>query len=544
MARGLSVVVGLVAFTALVALLYAVSIHNVVGDSDGATVVLEGQSMAGGNVLLHGWALSLDSFWTIDALFYMLVELVTGVREILLFLVPAVIASSVIVVGAWLARAGRRGGAGVAAAATVVGLLAFPSHVLSIFLLRGPIHVGTVLWCLVAFAGLRSGRLGWGWVVAVGALAAGALGDFQMIALGIAPACGAGVVAMLRNRSWRSGLSTVSAAAVSVLATGVIRELARVVGTFGVATSHPTASASGLFTNVGRAAIWGAEMLGVGNGGFTSGGVPAPLQAVHVVGLVAVVAGIVVAARSLVLGAWRGHRSPQNPEPQTSEQQTSEWAWRLDDLLVLALIADVVVFVVLTSGNDHQFMRYLTAAVIFGAVLAGRVVGSLADGVSAPRRRVGRPLFLVVGAALVAALGFNVAAPTPGRPYTQLGQFLEAHHLRHGIGDYWSASVTTVATADSVMVRPVITTPAGRVVRYQRQSTSSWYGDQPFEFLVFNTAEPWGGVDSATASATFGPATRSYVVGSYRVLVWSHTVRVQSTGFSPVPRPKALRLGN
>jgi len=520
-------VVGLVAFTALVALLCALSLHNVVGDSDGATVVLEGQSMTGGNALLHGWALSLDSFWTIDALFYMLVEFVTGVRDILLYLVPALIAAMVIFVGAWLARDSRRGAAGVLAAATVVALLAFPSHVLSTFLLRGPLHVGTVLWCLLAFAGLRSGRLGWGWAVAVGALAAGALGDFQMIALGIAPACAAGMVAMLRTRSRRSGLPTVSAAVVSLIVTWVVRELANVAGTFAVATSHPTASASGIVTNMERVATWGAEMLGVGNGGFTNGGVPAALQAVHVVGLVAVVAGIAVATRSLVLGVIRGHPTPPTPES----------AWRLDDLLVMALLADILVFVVLTSSNDPQFMRYLTAAVIFGAVLAGRMMGRLASAVvSARRRRVGRALFVTVLVALLVALGFNVTSPAPARPYTQLGQFLEAHHLRHGMGDYWSASVTTVTTGDSVMIRPVITTPEGKVVRYQRQSTSSWYMDQPFAFLVYDTSRPWGGVDSATASATFGPVAHTYAVGTYRVLVWGRSVGVQASGFSPVPR--------
>ncbi len=520
------VVVGLAAFTALVALLYTVSVHNVVGDSDGATVVLEGQSMAGGNVMLHGWALSLDSFWTVDAPVYMLVELVTGMRGLLLQLVPAVIAASVIVVGAWLARDGRRGMAGFVGAATVVALLGLPSYGLSLFLLRGPLHVGTALWCLIAFAGLRSGRVGWGWVVAVVFFAAGALGDFQMMALGVAPACAAGVVAAFRTRSWRSGLPAASAAVVSVIVTWVVRALATAVGTFSVATSHPRSSAPEMLRNVGRVATWGADMLGVGNAGFTSGGVPGLLQAVHVVGLLAVVAGIVVAARSIVLGVVHG----------SSSSDASARDWRLDDLLVMALVADIVVFVVLTSSDDPQFMRYLTAAVIFGTVLAGRMMGRLAHAASARRRRVGRPVLLAVAAALVAALGFNVTAPQPTAPFAQLGQFLEAHHLDHGLGDYWSASVTTVSTRDSVMVRPVVTTPKGRVVRYQRQSTSSWYADRSFQFLVFDTARPWGGVDSATASATFGPVARTYVVGTYRVLVWSHPVRVSPIGFSPVPQ--------
>ncbi len=516
-------------FVALVALLYTVSLHNVVGNSDGATVILEGQSMTGGNVMLHGWALSLDSFWTIDALFYMLVEFVTGVREILINLVPALIAAVTIVVAAWLARDGRRGTAALVAAAAVVALLGLPSHVLAMFLLQGPLHVGTTLWCLIAFAGLRSGRFGWGWVVAVGVLAAGTLGDLQTVALGIAPVCIAGIVAMLRTRSWRTGLPTVSAGLVSLIAAGILRELASAIGTFTVATSHPTASLHGMVTNVGRVATWGAAMLGVGNGGFSNGGVPAPLQTVHVLGLVAVVAGVGAAAFSLVRGAIRG----------SSRSASSATTWRLDDLLVVAFIADLVVFVDLTSSNDPQFMHYLTAATVFGAVLAGRLSGRLVAATeSAPYRRVAGVAGVAVVAALAVGLGFNVTAPAPSRTYAQLGQFLEAHHLHHGIGDYWTASITTVATRGSVTLRPVITTPQGKIVRYQRQSTASWYAHQPFAFLAFDTARPWGGVDTATASATFGPVARTYQVGTYRVLVWRHPIVVSSVGFSPIPPVK------
>ena len=123
--------------------------------------------MGTGNFTLSGWALSLDSFWTVDAVVYMLVELVTGIRGMLIFLVPAMIAASVVVVSALLARDGRRGIAGVAAVTTVVVVLGLPSHALANVFLRGPLHVGTALLSLCAFAGLRSGRIGWGWVAAV-----------------------------------------------------------------------------------------------------------------------------------------------------------------------------------------------------------------------------------------------------------------------------------------------------------------------------------------------------------------------------------------
>jgi hypothetical protein len=203
--------------------------------------------------------------------------------------------------------------------------------------------------------------------------------------------------------------------------------------------------------------------------------------------------------------------------------------------LVIAFFADLVVFVVLTSSNDTGFMRYLTAAVIFGSILAGRLMGRLAATLK-PRwlPRIGGAIGLAATTAFAVGLGFGVTTPAPSRTFDTLGQFLEAHQLDHGIGDYWSASITTVATQGSVMLRPVITTPQGKVVRYQRQSDASWYSGQSFEFLVYNTARPWGGIDSDTASATFGPVDHTYVVGSYRVLVWNHPVSVSSTGFSPV----------
>src|SRR5665213_1925760 len=60
---------GLVLFTWL---LDTLSSHVFAGNSDGATVVLEGQSISAGHLLLQGWGLSRDSFWSIDAMFYAL----------------------------------------------------------------------------------------------------------------------------------------------------------------------------------------------------------------------------------------------------------------------------------------------------------------------------------------------------------------------------------------------------------------------------------------------------------------------------------------
>ena len=509
----------MVGFAALVVLFYVASYHAFIPNSDGATVVLEGQSMSTGNLLLHHWALSLDSFWTVDAPFYMVAVLMAGVRPLLLHLVPAVIAALVVVTGSLLARQGRRGLPGIAAVATVVALLGLPSHVLSVFFLQGPLHVGTVLWCLLAFAGLRRGRLGWGWVAAVVLFAASALGDFQMVALGMIPALIGGVLAMARARNWRRGITTAMAPVVGFVLAAVVRVVANALGTFTVARPNPMAPPSQILPNIGRVATWGAHLLGLGGGVFGSGGSPAPLAAVHALGVVVVVGGVSWAAIGLVRGVRPGHPLPIDPTEQ----------WRLDDLLVLAFVADLVVFVVFTTGNDANYSRYLTAGVVFGSILAGRALGHLLETAKSSwiRRAIG-VLGLGVLAAFATGIGFNLTSAVPTAPYEALGQFLESHHLDRGIGDYWSASITTVATSGSVAVRPVVADPANRLVRYERQSTATWYEGQSFQFLVYDTALPWGGVSSTSAAATFGPVFHTYDVGTYRVLVWGHRLSVSA----------------
>src|SRR5271157_2885428 len=77
------------ALAVLVMMLDAISARVYAGGSDRATAILEGQSVSSGNVLLHGWILTHDSFWTIDAFFYALALRVGGLRPGLLNLEPA-----------------------------------------------------------------------------------------------------------------------------------------------------------------------------------------------------------------------------------------------------------------------------------------------------------------------------------------------------------------------------------------------------------------------------------------------------------------------
>ena len=78
------------------------------------------------------------------------------------------------------------------------------------FFLNGPLHVGTTLWALVAFLGSQARRFGRGFALAVVFLAAGLLGDLQMLPSAY-PRSSSRVLPPWKRRDWRAGLAQLTA---------------------------------------------------------------------------------------------------------------------------------------------------------------------------------------------------------------------------------------------------------------------------------------------------------------------------------------------
>jgi hypothetical protein len=525
------VLVALVAFFALSAFLYVFSAHAFLPDSDGATVVLEGNAIVHGDVALHGWSLSLDSFWLLDALYYAVAVAIVGIHGYLLHLVPAIIAALVIVAGAMIARDGRRGLIGLVGAAVVVIVLALPTHLLAYFFLRGPLHIDTVLCCLIAFAALSELRFKrWRWVLAVVFLAAAALGDLQTIALGTIPLFIGGVVAALRSRRATVGLPATTAALASVVLAVVGREIAKAFGTFHLIKANPRATYSVMFgSNLKLAGHYFADIVGVGSTSYGNGGAPASLSFGHAVVLVAIIASVLIALFALAKGVLVG--SPRD-EDALRRSMT-------DDLLVIAALGGLVVFLALTTAPIWAYGRYLVPSLIFAVILMGRFATRIAAHFASSREVIPRviPLAaiavaLAITGVLACGAGFELAQAKPFDPFVKVAAFLEHHHLHQGIGDYWSSSIVTVESNNSVVVRAVTATPRGKLVRYDRESQASWYAGHKFQFMVLNPTLNFGNVNVLTASATFGKPAHSWIVYGYEVLVWHHTISVSSHGIT------------
>ncbi|MHB8290044.1 MAG: hypothetical protein ACYDEY_12555 [Acidimicrobiales bacterium] len=556
-----AVLVGLlIAAAGLFAVLFIAAVHAYPGDSDSASVVLEGQAMAHGNLLLHGWELSLDSFWSVDAPFYLVATALSGIRGSLIFAVPAAIAVAIICIGVFMACEKRQGAAAVAAGATVVAILGLPGHVLSIFFVHGGWHVTTAMLALIAFLGLRKRVFGWAWVVAVLVLTAGLLGDLMIVPLAIAPIVGAGLVAMMRTRDLRTGLPALAAAGAAVLLAVIGRAVVVALGGFAVGGPNRRPPIAQIFSNVAHGLHQGAVLLGVGSSYLGLGGEPDPLSWVHVLAVAVIFVAVAGACVALLTGALRGR-------PTVVGAGSRDDAWHLDDMLLIASTASFVTFVLLAIAPDMKYSRYLTGGVIFGTILAGRMVGRFVKALPATgwAIRACIAVGMIAVTCFAAGLVVNISQPVPLQPASRLSSFLEAHGLTRGIGDYWSASIVTVVSHAQVKVRPVISaylepastsnarsvghapqkfrsgvrkaalgsaagnTPNIHLVRYARESANSWYA-KPFRFLVYNYRGPWGNVTSATADATFGIPKHVYVVGPYQVMVWPHRLIVPAHG--------------
>jgi hypothetical protein len=241
-----------------------------------------------------------------------------------------------------------------------------------------------------------------------------------------------------------------------------------------------------------------------------------PLRWVHDLGLLAVAVGVAVATLALFRAAVVGRSSALRPGRAGREV----WA---DDLLTLALWGCVAAFVAITLPHaDVNSVRYLVPAVAFGAVLAGRSVARLRVSSLGP---VGAKLAALALLLACGATPWAVATGSPApAPPEALARWLADNHLRHGFGPYWDASVVTVSSREGVRVRPVIA-KAGRLHALAYFASADWFKPRGRPqtdkvFLVYEPAQPWGGVDDTSGAETFGPPERVAAVGPYRVLVW------------------------
>jgi hypothetical protein len=486
--------------------------------SDGGSNSLQAWDLLHGNLLLRGWTTADLSYYTTELPQYALVELAHGLNADVVRIAAAMSYTLIVLGAAVLARGHSTGREGAVRMLIAGGILLAPSlGTGSATLLSNPNHTGTQVPMLVIWLILDRARPRWWVPVLVALLLAWVqVGDPLVLYEGVVPLV---IVCTIRTyrragplaESWYD-LSLAAGAIISPVAAAAALKLIHLLGGFVVRPPSATfAYVDTLYSNLWVAVesvlvLFGADFSG------EQFGPHAAIALIHLVGV--------------ALAAWATWRALRRFGTQ--------------DLVVQILAVTAVVLLVAyvfrgdpnVSGSNHEIAGVLP----IGAVLAGRVLaGSLIQARLIPALALALACYLGI-------LGHNVVQQPPPDANAQLAAWLQDHHLRYGLGDYWNANAITLDSGNQVQVRAV-SRVGDKLMNRAWDNKNSWYDPAQHDATFLVTPGPadvcspgtpagW----QAVARGMYGPPSATYHVDGFFVLVWPKNL-LSGIGSGPMHGP-------
>jgi len=499
-------------------------------NSDAAGMVLQGWDMLHGNPLLRGWVMADVSFYTFEIPLDGLISVVHGLQADVVH-VSAAIEYALLVLFAALLAAGagrdRRRGRGEAwvRALIAAGIMVAPgaapgAHVL----LLAPDHTGIgvpVLATLVLVDRVRPRRL---LPVLATALLVGLLLIWAQLddpvaefgcALPLALACAAPLAAVpvrrlagrIDARPGRSeaaqrgyDIALVAAAVASYELTRLAVRAINRAGGFYLRPIPGGATLSHLGSQVGTL---GQNLMYLFGANFWVR--PQPLTAfayLHLVGVAVALLGLLIAG----------------------------WSWPRADRVTRALV--LAVLVMLAAGALSPLTQPISGAheiaivLPLSAALAGRGIGPWLAA-AAPTARAARAarmaaacVLVVAGAGYLSNLGYNAAQRSNPSVNQALADWLVAHKLTSGIGGYWDANVTALASGGAVRMAPVTD---GAAYGYLWVAKPAWFDPKvsSANFIIAHVQQLGAGYVYVNAAIDrYGKPAEEYHFGRTVVLVY------------------------
>jgi len=481
-------------------------------NSDGADQALQAWDMLHGNWLLRGWTVGDVSYYTTELPEYMIVEKIVGFGPDVMHVAAAVTYTLLVLLAGLLAKGRATGKEGVIRALIASGIMLAPQLGHGVALqLSQPDHLGTQVPLLLIFLVLDRAPRRWYTPVAIGVMLTWVIiADRVAVldaALPLAVVCGIrGGRALIRHRGPASAAwYDISLAAAGIVSIGLSQLVVSVIGWVGGYTSLPLPTQGVVsWGNLPNHLAVTVEGIFIMYGAFFGGlspGVAAVIAVVHLAGLALAVWGVGRAFRRF---------------------------FSTDDLIVpvmaAAIAINLVAYIVSVVPVTWFDTREIVVVLPFGAVLAGRLLaGTLA------RARL-RPVLAGGLACYALALGYGMAHPAVSDGEKPVVPWLEAHHLRTGLGTYAESNLITLDSKGRVEVRAVSWLPTGAVPRAY-ESKASWYdpGLSYANFVLINSADAKAGskgiiIPYGDILALAGPPAHTYHYKTYTIWVWNHNL--------------------
>jgi hypothetical protein len=471
-------------------------------NSDEANILLMANDMLHGNIFLHGWSVSDVPFISTELPQIALLVWMFGLHLNTAHIAAAVTYTLVVAVGMLLAKGHAHGWAAVARMALALAIMLAPQPGVGVFVAIFSVgHIGTALPVMLTWLVLD--RLGRRWyvplIVAV-MLAWALMADPLVLVVAIYPMLAVCLVRLV---------SVVVAAARDGSGPRGMRQA--LIGRWLELSLSAAAGAAYLI------AWWGGQLLS-NAGGYVQQPVPYALDAtrtwfwhaqVVVHGLLEMFGAYFVPWTDSFI-PWPYPQHPMSGLDQAfaltrlvcvvlavwgacaiARRMFSRDADFISQLLLAGIVANIIAYIPSTlAAHTALNTREIAPVLPFAAVLAGRMLGDrLVTGPLATIRLPGSGArngqrrhslgVRLVAVPLVVLFGWysyglfrQADTPAAPEPLTKVAAFLEARHLRYGLGGYWEASLLTVQTGGAVTVRAV--TPAC-LQPYRWESKRDWY---------------------------------------------------------------------
>jgi len=488
-------ILGAIALTVIFVVLTAVYIQLSFSrpkSSDDASFVQEAQDILGGNILLRGWSIALDSYYAVVLPLYAIGGLLVPRLSLLLYLVnPIIYALTVIACLAigWVYTEPRNRLIGMCLLFAVVAL---PSTLITDFNVNYIAHVSTVLCVLLTFHLIVAD---YSLVLAALPLVLAAIGDPLALYIGNLPLAVVGLWLGLKDPRHYLRLAVFSVSCVIVskiaLATMMLAGGFKQLPIIAHFVSADQLSQNIYLLWVSILDLFGADFFG--RNVFNAG-----------------TAAILVHAAVMILVLWLVCEASVRALRREENLMTT--------LLCASLVLTAIEFVF--SDRQAGGGRYLTTVPIFGALIAAmswqRVVV----------RKYALYLLPVVACAYFGAIAAQMFEPIAKPPMTVV-KFLEDNGLTEGYGSYWSASILSVLSEGKLVVRQVGGAREG-IVPLRWSSSEQWYAMKDARFLIYK--DKAFGAGPFKAVTTWGPPLQLKQIDGYTVMIWDSPLHVPLQG--------------
>jgi hypothetical protein len=213
------------------------------------------------------------------------------------------------------------------------------------------------------------------------------------------------------------------------------------------------------------------------------------------------------------------------------------WAGSILDRMLIASILTLTVACIFSDEftfalggdvfNGGRCRIYISPLIILSAVLVARAIPTAGAWLPLKTlRSVARSglVVLAIGLLMLQSPSILPLASSPAwvrtNPYVEVGQWLEARHLNHGIGDYWVSSIIRALTDGRVGVDAAVAWTDGRLEPYVFDTDAHFYrGAERPMFVIWRAGDDpfdWYHVNSKTVEATYGPpASTEHLPGGF-----------------------------